>query len=171
MGVWGFVGAGGVRILVALQQRSLGSGDTSAETDEEEEEDGGKDGEEEEEEEEAEGGEDVGRRRSGRSGTATGAGTGSIRASTGTSTSLEEKTGTESGLAVGNRDLIPLFRELQSLYVGLVQNPFYLLPGRDGDDERGGGGGGRTKGGLIRSRRFGENVRAVGERWKVGAGG
>ncbi|RPA98915.1 Sedlin [Choiromyces venosus 120613-1] len=66
--------------------------------------------------------------------------------------------GSAAGLGVKDGELKGVFRALQTAYIRLVCNPFY---------EEGGGGAG----GVVRSRRFVEEVRRIGEGWAPGGGG
>lgn len=74
--------------------------------------------------------------------------------------------GLEAG-AVGLResDLKVVFRAMSAAYVRLLQNPFYE------PDENGGGGGGGSGNGNgrgIGGKKFGSEMKRIGEAWTVG---
>ncbi|KAI1438454.1 Sedlin [Xylaria sp. CBS 124048] len=70
-----------------------------------------------------------------------------------------------AGVGLRDTDLKPIFRAMQTAYVHLLQNPFYdpdetTVPG-------GGKAGGAAK--RITSRKFGDQMRRIGEAWVPGA--
>ncbi|PKS07498.1 hypothetical protein jhhlp_006692 [Lomentospora prolificans] len=68
--------------------------------------------------------------------------------------------GTRSGVGLRDADVRPVFKALQSAYVALLQNPFY-----DPDEHTPPHGQGGKK---ITSRRFSNEVRRIGEKWRPG---
>lgn len=71
--------------------------------------------------------------------------------------------GLEAG-AVGLKesDLKVVFRAMSTAYVRLLQNPFYE------PEESGGGAGGPGGGRGIGGKKFGAEMRRIGEAWTVG---
>lgn len=82
----------------------------------------------------------------------------------GTSESLGEGRGKKGGKGAGGQvqaqDLKVAFKALQTAWIRLVGNPFFVL-----DEGPRGGRGGR---GAITSKRFEGEVRRVGEGWRPG---
>ncbi|KAI0134456.1 Sedlin, N-terminal conserved region-domain-containing protein [Xylariales sp. AK1849] len=69
---------------------------------------------------------------------------------------------TNAGVGLRDGELKVVFRAVQTAYVRLLQNPFY-----DPDEVAGGGNG--VGGKRITSRRFGEEMRRIGEVWVPGS--
>ncbi|KAI1817410.1 Sedlin [Poronia punctata] len=76
---------------------------------------------------------------------------------------MRGRKGGGAGTAAGLREneLKPVFRAMQTAYVRLLQNPFY-----DPDESKAGPGAPTAK--RITSRRFGEEMRRIGEAWAPG---
>ncbi|GAP83267.1 putative longin-like protein [Rosellinia necatrix] len=66
-----------------------------------------------------------------------------------------------SGVGLRDNELKPVFRAMQTAYVRLLQNPFY-----DPDEAAAVAGG--KPGRRITSRKFGDEIRRVGEAWAPG---
>lgn len=65
------------------------------------------------------------------------------------------------GVGLKESDLKVVFRAMSGAYVRLLQNPFY-------EPEENGGGGGGAGGRGIGGKRFGAEMRRIGEAWTVG---
>ena len=70
----------------------------------------------------------------------------------------------QGGQAVGDADLRPAFKALQTAWIRLVGSPFYAPEDRAPMAP----GGGEGRGGEITSKRFLGEVRRIGEGWRPG---